>query len=237
MKQFTNLPNNLRALFNLLRLLTIILAVFWTLTLGYNTWIQKRFGHDAHLMASIGEIALPAAPGAIGLSSNTSPAGTLNLKSLRGAIEVDLASQDDALASAVRQAIIPSVAALIVFSYVMFSALACVCGNLARGEVFNEVNLKLVRRIGLYLIAYSLVGAGLEVWASHVLGSYFHQHVVLTGLATNVPFAGGTGALHFGVPPALFTAQGGVLIGLLVLVVAEAFRQGLNLKTESDLTV
>jgi hypothetical protein len=35
----------------------------------------------------------------------------------------------------------------------------------------------------------------------------------------------------------MFTTQGGVLIGALVLVVAEAFRQGLNLKTENDLTV
>jgi hypothetical protein len=127
--------------------------------------------------------------------------------------------------------------ALIVFCYIMFSSLACVCANLERGEVFNEQNLRLVRRIGLYLIGYSLLGAGLEQWASFVLSGYFDQHVALTGFATSVPFTGRSGALQFGLTPGMFTAQGGLLIGLLVLVVAEAFRQGLNLKTENDLTV
>lgn len=63
------------------------------------------------------------------------------------------------------------------------------------------------------------------------------QHVVLTGLKTSLPFAPGTGSLRFNLSPGLFTAQGGLLLGCLVLVVAEAFRQGLKLKTENDLTV
>ena len=236
MKLFTNLPRLLRVVFSWLRILTVILAVFWMLTLTYNTWIQKRVGHDARLMASVGEISLPAAPGAVGLSSDTATPGSLLLHSLRGTLQVDLASQDAALTSALRRAIIPPMAALVIFSYILFTALRNVCANLERGDVFTEENMRLVRRIGTNLIIYSLVGAGLEIWTSHVLGVYFNQHVVLTG-SIQPAIRQRRAALHFMLPAGLVTAQGGLLIGALVLVVAEAFRQGLNLKTENDLTV
>jgi len=237
MKIVSNLPGNLRALFGLLRILTVIMAVFWLLVLTLNTWIQSRTGHDARLMATVGEIMLPAAPGSVGLSSDTATSGSLVLPSLRGSLQVDLCSADAALVSALRQAIIPAMTALIIFSYVLFSALRNLCANLERGEVFNDENLRLVRRIGLTLIVYSLLGVGLEIWASHALGGYFGQHVVLTGLKTDMPFTPSFGALHFSMPSGLLTNLGGLVIGCLVLVVAEAFRQGLNLKTENDLTV
>ena len=50
MKIFSNLPGTLRVLFRFLRLMTVILGVFWTLTLIYNTWIQKNLGHDTRLL-------------------------------------------------------------------------------------------------------------------------------------------------------------------------------------------
>jgi hypothetical protein len=236
MKIFTNLPSTLHILFNCLRILTMVMAVFWTLTLAYNTWIQKHLGYDTKLIATVGEISLPNTQG-FGLGSDTASPGSLVLQSLRGTLQADLASRDPALTSTLRQAIIPPMAILIIFSYILFTALRNVCGNLARGRVFTEENLRLIRRIGANLIAYCLISAGLEIWASHVLSSYFSQHVVLTGLQTSVSFANGSAPLQFQVSAGLITAQGGILIGCLVLVVAEAFRQGLNLKTENDLTV
>jgi len=156
---------------------------------------------------------------------------------LRGTLQVDLASNDAALASAFRQAIFPSMAVLIFFCLCALHRPARRVRQPRRGEVFNEANLRLVRRIGVSLIAYAVISAGLEIWASHVLGDYFHRHVVLTGLQASLPFAGGAQTLQYHLSPGLITAEGGVLIGLLVLVVAEAFRQGLNLKAENDLTV
>jgi len=238
MKIFTNLPSTLRALFGFLRIMTVILAVFWLTTLALNTRIQNHFGHDSGLMATLGEISLPGAPGSVGLSSDTASPTSLKLQSLRGTLQVDLSSNDAVLVSALRWSIFPSMTALIIFSYVLFSALRNVCANLERGDAFNEENLRLVRRIGAGLIAYSLIGASLELWASHVLGGYFGQHVVVTGLKANLPFPTGTGASHFfNLSVGLFTNQGELLAGCLVLVAAEAFRQGLGLKTENDLTV
>lgn len=237
MKIINNLPGKLRMLFGFLRIMTVIMAVFWILALAYNTWLQQRFGHDARLMATVGEISLPAAPGSVGLSSDIATPGSLALHSLRGTLQVDLCSQDATLVSALRQAIIPSMAVLIIFSYVLFTALRNLCANLERGAVFNDENLRLVRRIGVSLIVYSLLGGGLEIWASHVLGGYFGPHVALSGLKANLPFAHGAGAMMFSLPSGLMTNPGGLVIGCLVLVVAEAFRQGLKLKTENDLTV
>jgi hypothetical protein len=238
MKKITSLPGILRALFGLLRIATVILAAFWVLVLVYNTWIQNRFGHDPGLVATVGELSLPAAPGSIGLSSDTASPGSLKLHSLRAMLQVDLCSNDTVLVSALRWSIIPSMAALVAFSYVLFTSLRDVCANLERGDVFNEQNLRLVRRIGASLIAYSLIGAVLEIWASHVLGRYFSQHVVLTGFKTSLGFPSGSRALHmFNLQAGLFTTHGELLVGCLVLVVAEAFRQGLKLKTENDLTV
>src|SRR5262245_8473965 len=126
MKIFNNLPSTLRTLFACLRVLTLILAVFWTLTLVYNTWIQNQFGHDTKLIATVGEISLPNAKG-VSLSSDSASAGSLKLNSLRGTLQVDLASQDSSLTSALRLAIIPPMAILLIFSYVLFTALRNVC--------------------------------------------------------------------------------------------------------------
>jgi hypothetical protein len=237
MKLFTNLPGNLRALFGLLRYLTLLLGVFWLLTLTFHTWIQKRFVDEPKLIVTVGEITLPKAAEAIELTAKDAKPGSMALQNLRGTLQMDLCSNDAAMVSALRWTMIPSMAVVIAFSWTLFSSLRHVCGNIECGEVFSDRNLRLVRSIGIILIAYSLAGGGLELWASYVMGGYFSQHVVLTGLKTSLQFPDGAGALQFNLSPGFLTSQGGLVTGCLVLVVAQAFRHGLNLKTENDLTV
>ena len=237
MKLFTNLPGNLRALFGFLRILTIAFGLCWVLGLTVNTWLHYGFGQEAKFMVTMGEISLPTAPDAVGLSSNSAKPGSLGLLSLRGTLQADLCSQDAALVSALRQTILPFMAISIFFSYVLFTSLRNLCANLEVGDVFNEENLRLVRRIGVTLIVYSLAGIAAGFWSSAVLGIYFQEHVVLTGLKTTLQFPHGPATLQVGLTPGFLTNQGGLMTGCLVLVAAEAFRQGLNLKTENDLTV
>lgn len=238
MKLLTKLPGRLRQLFGFLRIMTLVLAVFWAVALVLNFWIRDRTGHGAGLLSTVGEIALPAAPGAVGLGSNTAAPGALHLLALHGSLQVDLASNDRALVSAVLWSLVPSMLAMIAYAYLLFTALRDVCANLARGDVFNEENLRLVRRIGLLLIAYGVLGALLESWASVVLSGYFGPHVTLTGLGSALSFPGGGASLDFfRFAPGLMSSFGRLLVGVLVLVVAEAFRQGLLLKAENDLTV
>lgn len=236
MKLFTNLPGNLRALFGFLRIMTVIMAVFWLLTLTFNPWVRSRFA-DSKLIVTVGEITLPKAAEMIELTAKNAESGALALHNLRGTLQMDLCSKDAALVSALRWTMIPSMIVIIAFSWALFSSLRHVCANIEGGEVFSDRNLRLVRGIGVTLIVYSLVGTGLEIWASHVMGGYFSQHVVLTGLKTSLQFSGGSSALHFNLSPGLLSSQGGLVTGCLVLVVAQAFRHGLNLKTENDLTV
>jgi len=237
MKLFTNLPGSLRVLFGWGRFLVVILAAFWFLTLLFSPWIQRRFTDDPKLIVSVGEVSFKTAPDAIGLKPDQAKPGSLNVVGLRGTLQADLLSDDSALVSALRATMIPAMLAFVTFSWLLFGSLRTVCGNIERGEVFSENNLSLVRNIGWILIGYSLASFGLELWGAHVMDGYFSQHVTVTGLKTDLKFPGGMGALHFNVMSGQLSFPGGLVTGLLVLMLTEAFRQGLTLKSENDLTV
>lgn len=236
MKTFTNLPASLRMIFSFLRVMTIVLGVLWLLILTFSPWIQKTFGHDSHLMISFGQISLPTAPDTLRLNSDLAKPGALRLQRLSGALSTDLTSSDPILAATLRKAVIPPMLAVVIFGYVFFTALRNLCANLERGEIFNDANFTLFRRIGLSLIVYSVLAGALEIWSAHQLAGYFSQHVTLTGLDSALSFHGNIKDF-LQLPIGRSQVFAGVLAGFLVLVVAEAFRQGLKLKTENDLTI
>lgn len=230
MKLFTNLPGNLRALFGALRLLVVVFAAFWFLTLTFNAWIQKRFVDDPKLIVTVGEVTATRAAHPPTLVSASAQPGSLILGDLHGPLQADLLSSDTALVSAVRWTVLPAMVVFVVFSWWLFGSLRAVCANIEHGEVFTETNLRLVRGIGGLLIAYSLVSLVVGFWGAHVMNGYLAQHVTATG------FASSPGALRFSLG-GQFPQWGGFVTGLVVLVVSEAFRQGLTLKIENDLTV
>ncbi len=235
MKLFTNLPGNLRVLFGALRFLVVCFALFWFLNLTFNSWIEQRFMDEPQLIVAVGAVSWGVVPDAIKLQSDSAKPGAIRLNNLCGSLQMNLLSKDTAMVSALRWTMYPSMVVSITFAWLLFTSLRSVCANVERGEVFDEKNLRLVRGIGLILIVYSLSSAAVGLWAHHVMGGYLTQHVVLTGLA--VP--GGTGGLQFIEPsgPFLFPGFGGLITGCLVLMLSEAFRQGLQLKAENDLTV
>jgi hypothetical protein len=100
--------------------------------------------------------------------------------------------------------------------------------------VFSETNLRLVRKIGLISIGYSLTAFAVQLFADHIMDGYLSQHVKQTGLQ----ISSGNGALHFSLlPSGAYAGEWGLVVGCVVLLLTEAFKQGLNLKTENDLTV
>ncbi len=230
MKLFTNLPGNLRAFFGALRLLVVVFAAFWFLTLTFNAWIQKRFADDPKLIVTVGEVTVKQMERPPALVSATAKPGSLILGDLRAPFQADLLTDDAALASAVRWTVLPAMVVFVVFSWWLFGSLRTVCANIERGEVFTETNLRLVRGIGGLLIVYSLVSLVAGFWGAQVMNGYLAEHVTATGFAS-VP-----GALRFNLA-GQFPQWGGLVTGLVVLVISEAFRQGLTLKTENDLTV
>ena len=235
MKLFNNLPGLLRVIFFTLRFVTILLALVWALILTFGAVIRTKFAHDSKLMVTAGKVSLlPGSAAAVGLHSDTAGPGALSASGLQADLQLDLSSPDEGLVKALRWAVIPAMAVLVVFAWRLFGNLREVCANIERGEVFTEKNLRLVRGTGLTLLGYGVATVLVNMWASYVMNGYLLQHVSVTGLAG----ASGLGSVRFQMLPELLLSAGASLvIGALVLVVAEAFRQGLNLKSENDLTV
>jgi hypothetical protein len=118
-----------------------------------------------------------------------------------------------------------------------FGLLVCqwmwrLCRNVEKGEIFSANNLKLVRWLGILLVIEPLVLGVLAIWNAHLLADYARENISVGGLETTMPMAklfAGSGSTGFDV--------GSIVIGLLVLCLAEVFRQGLLLKQEAELTV
>jgi hypothetical protein len=95
-------------------------------------------------------------------------------------------------------------------------------GSVEHQEVFTSSNIRNVRMIGILLIASSILKASAAAWLA------FRMAAIVT------PYlAGGRVTLDS-------TSEGGLpglAAGLMILALAEVFRQGLTLKQESDLTI
>ena len=233
MKLFPNLAGSLRFYFGLARVLILVFGSFWITVLTFGPSLQRKFADQPKLMVSVGEVSVQPRSGPVQLSSATASPGSLVLTGLRGPFQADLLSNDTALVSALRWTIFPSITVLVVFSWLLCSALRSVCANIERRDIFSDTNLRLVRNVGVLLIVFSGVSILVQLFTGHVMDGYFAQHVTASGLEN----AAGS-PLHFQLlPGARFPTEPGFVVGLLVLLLSQAFRQGLALKTENDLTV
>lgn len=116
----------------------------------------------------------------------------------------------------------------------LFELLRRLFRNVGRGESFTPQSVRLVQTVGGALIVFSIVSAVGESWFVHAMYAYLAEHtdIAISGAAVRLPVAGQApmfDRLPFG-GPVFFS-------GLLVLALAEVFRQGLALQRESDLTV
>ena len=121
-----------------------------------------------------------------------------------------------------------------VFFAALFELLRRLFRNVGRGESFTPQSVRLVQVVGGALIIFSLISAVGESWFAHAMYAYLSEHTqfAISGTSVRLPPAENTqlvARLPFGSPV--------FLSGLLVLALAEVFRQGLALQRESDLTV
>ncbi|MGA2015322.1 MAG: DUF2975 domain-containing protein [Opitutaceae bacterium] len=90
-----------------------------------------------------------------------------------------------------------------------------------RLEVFTAANIRNVRAIGFLLIASGVLKLAAGSWLVSRMTEFMMQHV-----------AGGNRALE-----ALYQGDVSMMTGLLIVALAEVFRQGLTLKEDSQLTI
>jgi len=238
MRIFPTLAGSLRFYFGVARALAVLFGVFvlFIFTLG-PVLHERLFTDDPKLMIPVGEVSLKTKSTAIGMEAKTAKPGSLSLAELRGSFEADLLTDDPALASALRWTILPSVAVFVALFWLLFSSLRSLCANIERQEIFTDHNLRLLRNTGWMLIAYGAITFVVHLWASHIMGEYLTHHVALTGIPTGAGFADGLGAVRLSYSKGILSVEGSLVAGGLVLMISEAFRRGLALKSENDLTV
>jgi hypothetical protein len=229
MKISYNLPGNLRLLFGILRGLTALAGCLWCLSLVVTLGFKSASGPQF----VIGEVDLQAASTTLQLKSTALKPDTLVLQHVRGTLKGRLGG-DSALRSALLQAAVPYLAVFTLSSYLLFAALHNLCANLEVGEFFNEENLRLIRRIGRILVISSLLNVALKIWGAAIMGGFLQREVTVTG---GLSFAGYDNLPHYELPDGIMSIQAGLIVGCLVLALTAAFRQGLKLKDENDLTV
>ena len=119
-----------------------------------------------------------------------------------------------------------------------FAFLTCrwlwqLCRQVEQGEIFSSTSLKLVQRLGALLIVEAFAAQALTLWKVGAVATYVRDRVSFGGLEVVAPSSGSI-LFH---PAAMGPNLNQIIIGALVLCLAEVFRQGLRLKQEADLTV
>lgn len=94
--------------------------------------------------------------------------------------------------------------------------------KVAVGEAFTRTSIRHVQAIGLLFIISSLLKGFTAAWLKHAMASVVMQHVATGAIALDSSSKGDSS---------------GFVTGLVILALAEIFRQGLILKEESTLTI
>jgi hypothetical protein len=237
MKLFPNLAGSLRFYFGIARVLVVIFTAIWIFILLFLPRLEGMFGNEPKLLVSVGEVAVKSSAQPIQLQADAAKAGAVALTNVRGSFQADLFSKDHLLASAVRWATIPRVVVNVTFAWLLLTALRQLCANIERREVISENNLRLVKKSGWLVIAFTVSSFVVELWTAHAMSSYLAQHITLTAVALAAGSSTGHGALNFVFPAGFVSTEAALVIGCMLLLLAEAFRQGLAFKAENDLTV
>ena len=188
-------------------------------------------GDADHL--DLGELVLAPDLKTLGLAVTLDGAVTPDLvvAGIRGQLNMNLLTRDPAFQTVALATVIPTFLIGLTLIWLILGRLRDLCANVEQGEIFSEKNLLLVRSLGVLLVISNLSEAAVQVWGRFMLGDYLRTHASLTGVAS-LPGLSYSWPVNY---PGDF-AQG-LVTGLLVLALSEAFRQRLALKAENNLTV
>jgi hypothetical protein len=122
-----------------------------------------------------------------------------------------------------------------VFLTALFELLRRLFRNVGRGESFTSQSVRLVQIVGGSLIVYALVCEIVESWLAYAMYGYLVEHTQIAISGTPVQLPPAKSPPWFGYESPFKKVE--FLAGLLVLALAEVFRQGLALQRDADLTV
>jgi len=223
------LPNAFRWIFTVLEVLSVI-CIVWGLA---GMLIHPNLPPGAHLVlghnlfGQQAEFRLQPPPGGQGES-------VLTIDAFNGNVAMTV-NKPAGLIAVIEQYGIPIALLYAISLAVLFDLLRRLFRNVGRGESFTPQSVGLVQLVGGVLIALAFVAAVADNLFAHALFTYLTQHadIAVSGTPLKLPRLGH--AVHFGhwLPFGRTTFW----CGLLVLALAEVFRQGLALQRDSELTV
>ena len=223
------LPRLFRWVFTVLAVLTALAAVVLIAVI----LVDPRLPPDARFGPVHGK--LMGQPATLALQPDASGRGepALSGRAFNGNVTMTVDKPAGAIELLKRYGL-PLLLIYTVFFTALFELLRRLFRNVGRGESFTPQNVRLVQVVGGALIIFSLISAVGESWFAHAMYAYLTEHTqfAISGTSVRLPPAENTqlvARLPFGSPV--------FLSGLLVLALAEVFRQGLALQRESDLTV
>ena len=223
------LPRLFRWVFTVLAVLTALAAVVLIAVI----LVDPRLPPDARFGPVHGQ--LMGQPATLALQPHASGQGepALSARAFNGNVTMTVDKPAGAIELLKRYGL-PLLLIYAVFFAALFELLRRLFRNVGRGESFTPQSVRLVQVVGGALIIFSLISAVGESWFAHAMYAYLTEHTqfAISGTSVRLPPAENTqlvARLPFGSPV--------FLSGLLVLALAEVFRQGLALQRESDLTV
>jgi hypothetical protein len=227
------LVHSLRAIFGLLRwffaigLVAAPISLISLPTLGHNIW------HDVVEVQFV-----PSSADYAPERDGHHPAG-IEIQRLTAKLDLtDADAAGPALVRTVRWTLFLTIFCSSLLSLIMCELLWRLCRNAEKQEFFTEENLKLVRSLGSVIVGLVLLVGAIRTWNSWWITRQIEQHLTFGSL--KLPIRGPMGPIarfwdtifrHLNLDWSF------LIIGLLVLALAEVFRQGLALKREADLTV
>lgn len=167
------------------------------------------------------------------LAIQAPPGADASIERLNVRVNVPVTSRSDSSLKAVaRLGILPTILVFAIAGLGVCELARRLTRNFVAGELFSPRNARLLQSLAIVLVAGTVVTRLLTDWTNHLFARYAMTHLVLAGsaplrTAENVSM------------PELTVDPGNadlIVLALFVLVVV-AFRQGLALKQENDLTI
>jgi hypothetical protein len=187
---------------------------------------------DAHFGPQKGEVFGQPAEFALYPASGERTEPVFSAKAFNGTVTM-VVEKTGGLIEMLKQYGLPLILINVLFLTLLFELLRRLFRNVGRGDSFTPQSVRLVQIIGFSLIVFSLVSGVAENWFAHAAFGYFMEHtqIAVSGTPLQLP--------HVADRPSWFGLRldSAFFSGLLVLALAEVFRQGLALKRDHDLTV
>lgn len=179
--------------------------------------------------ATVG-IAPQAYPPAV---NSAAPDAPLQFGGLKAALVLPVGDgADPELKSVARIATIPWMFVAAFGGLVLSEMAQRLVRNLEAGEMFSDANRKLLRNFAFVLVGATVLERIAVGWGNHVFGHYAASHLTVGGarvLAAVEPVGITEFQLNFG--------NGDLLVVLLLLLVVWAFKEGADIKRDTDLTI